>query len=254
MHQITAISTITGANRHVFKRAILQSPAFFPVGDNINPEKTYDNYLEAAGNAQDLEELRALPPNDARVVRANALTIQAAPYGQFVYGPVVDGYYVTSLPGRLLRDGHWDHDVEIMVGYNSNEGLLFTPPYIQSDAMFEQYIRQVFPEAKDEIISYITDTLYPSPGEGATPREKISRLNEALGAAAVACNTYYLNKAADNGTYSYMFSVYPGLHGQDIPYMVSLNLSPFSPFSSSCPLLSPPSDPSTFPYRALTRP
>jgi carboxylesterase type B len=32
------------------------------------------------------------------------------------------------------------------------------------------------------------------------------------------CNTFWLDKAFNNQTYSYLFSVYPGLHGQDVPY------------------------------------
>lgn len=32
------------------------------------------------------------------------------------------------------------------------------------------------------------------------------------------CNTFYLDKAYGNNTYSYLFAVPPGTHGQDIPY------------------------------------
>ena len=32
------------------------------------------------------------------------------------------------------------------------------------------------------------------------------------------CNTFYLDKAYGNQTYSYLFAVPPGYHGQDIPY------------------------------------
>lgn len=33
-----------------------------------------------------------------------------------------------------------------------------------------------------------------------------------------ACNTFYLDKAYGNDTYSYFFTVPPALHGEDIPY------------------------------------
>ena len=32
------------------------------------------------------------------------------------------------------------------------------------------------------------------------------------------CNTYYLDRAYKNETYSYEFSILPALHGQDVPY------------------------------------
>jgi carboxylesterase type B len=32
------------------------------------------------------------------------------------------------------------------------------------------------------------------------------------------CNTYYFDKAFNNQTYSYFFTIPPALHGEDIPY------------------------------------
>ena len=32
------------------------------------------------------------------------------------------------------------------------------------------------------------------------------------------CNTFYLDKAFDNQTYAYQFSVPPGVHGEDVAY------------------------------------
>lgn len=33
-----------------------------------------------------------------------------------------------------------------------------------------------------------------------------------------SCNTYYLDRAFQNQTFAYQFSVPPALHGQDVPY------------------------------------
>lgn len=37
-------------------------------------------------------------------------------------------------------------------------------------------------------------------------------------ASVFTCNTFYLDKAFANKTYSYLFSVPPATHGEDIPY------------------------------------
>ncbi|MCJ1475369.1 hypothetical protein MMC13_004031 [Lambiella insularis] len=223
LHQITAsgaLSEDTGAQ--LFHRAILQSPAFFPVADNVQPDSAYLKFLTAVREDVHLtlEDLRSLPEDDEALIYANRVTIQRAPYGQFVYGPVVDGWVVSDLPGRLLREDHFDHGVQVMVGYNSNEGLLFTPPYVQDDAGFEEYIRTAFPMAVDDVIDHIKE-MYPpvTEDEDTTARDRIQRLSNALGAAAVACNTYYLNDAFANATYSYMFSLYPGFHSEGLPYI-----------------------------------
>ena len=34
----------------------------------------------------------------------------------------------------------------------------------------------------------------------------------------LACNAFYLDKAFDNNTYAYYFSIPPSLHGEDVPY------------------------------------
>lgn len=40
----------------------------------------------------------------------------------------------------------------------------------------------------------------------------------AVSEISFTCNTFYLDKAYANNTYSYLFSVPPALHGSDVPY------------------------------------
>jgi carboxylesterase type B len=39
-----------------------------------------------------------------------------------------------------------------------------------------------------------------------------------MGHSSFTCNTFYLDKAYKNNTYSYFFSVPPALHGEDVAY------------------------------------
>lgn len=118
------------------------------------------------------------------------------------------------MPGKLLLDGNFNHDLNIMVGHNLDEGLLFTDPFVNTSAAFDAFQRTAFPAATDAALDYITNTLYPA---SAFP-DTIARSALELSELSFTCNTRFLDLAFGNKTYSYYFAIPPGLHGMDIPY------------------------------------
>jgi len=58
------------------------------------------------------------------------------------------------------------------------------------------------------------DSIYPI---SAFPNQ-IARAVKLVSEAIFTCNTFYLDKAYGNNTYSYLFAVPPATHGQDISY------------------------------------
>ena len=89
------------------------------------------------------------------------------------------------------------------------------------------------------ILNYVANTLYPPVFDGSQAQGYTDQI--ARGAALASelyvqiyharlaqntdsldssftCNTFYLDKAFGNQTYSYFFTIPPALHGQDIPY------------------------------------
>ena len=48
---------------------------------------------------------------------ANRKMVEASPWGQFIFGPAVDGSYVQDLPGRALLNGHYVKDIQILIGH-----------------------------------------------------------------------------------------------------------------------------------------
>lgn len=92
-----------------------------------------------------------------------------AEYGTFVYGPTVDGNFVPHLPGELLLHGQFDKSVRVMVGHNSNEGLIFTSPFVQNNSAFEDSLIKLEPtlRAWPEVVDYITEVLYPPVFDGS---------------------------------------------------------------------------------------
>ena len=229
MHQITAYGGRKGPVP--FAQALPQSPGWTPLVSNQQQEQTYKDFLSYA-NVTDLAAAREL--SSAQVMLANAQQVGAADYGQFVYGPTVDGDFVPTLPGVALLHGQFPKNLKIMVGHNANEvrssesyrtqryiltfvqGLLFTSPFVSDDASFTNFLQTALPSLRGlpSVSDYITQELYPA---DAFP-DQIARAAALISEAIFTCNTYYLNTAYNNNTYAYLFNIPPALHGQDIPY------------------------------------
>ena len=223
LHHITAHGGLGDAPP--FQRAILQSPAFFPQPEPTQQLEAYEKLLNATGT-HSLRELRGL--NSTDLILANSKVVQRSNYGQFTFGPVIDGFYVPALPGVSLHEGHYHRNIDIMTAYNELEGLLFTPPYIQTNESFRAYLHSVFPAAPDSAIERIEE-LYPprKPGLIGEAAARINRLAQALGDAAVNCNTHYLQSAVaeyepNRIGRGYYFAVPGAIHSLDVFYTVSL--------------------------------
>jgi len=211
MHQITAYG---GVEEAPFQQAVPQSPAWQPLVSNQQQEQIFNTYLQYA-NISDLAEGRQANSTVLRI--ASARQIQNATYGQFVFGPAVDGVFAPQLPGQLLARGQFSKNVRVMVGHNANEGILFTPPVLNlSNVVFREQIEGAFPTtaAWPSVIDYIENELYPI-GDYS---DNIARASQLIAESTFTCNTFYLDKAFNNQTYSYLFAVPPGTHGEDIPY------------------------------------
>lgn len=187
---------------------------------NSVQEQNFNNYLKLL-NVTTLEEARKLPFSDLQT--ANVKQVGAAPYGSFIYGPAVDGDFVPAMPGELLLHGQFDKTIRVMAGHNEDEGLLFTPPFIQNDTAFEAFVLQSLPSIKavPSALEYITKTLYPPVFDGTQAQnytDQIGRAAAFISEGVFTCNTHYLDKAYKNETYAYFFTVPPALHGFDVPY------------------------------------
>lgn len=215
MHQITAYGGTKG--KVPFQQAIPQSPGWWPSQSNVQTESTYQAFLRLT-NTSSLAELRALPSE--ALIRANAQQVAyESAWGQFTYGPVVDGNFVPLQPGQLLAQGKFDKDIRVMVGHNADEGAFFTPPYIQSDETLQSHLRTVFPATTQQTIDHVTKTLYPPVFDGSHPyRDQYFRADLIISEGIFTCNTNYLSTAYGNKTYCYLFAVSPALHAQDTSY------------------------------------
>lgn len=218
MHQLTAFGGLQGPAP--FAGAVPQSPGFFPVVSPAAEESIFNDFL-ALLNVSTLAEARKLP--SSAIIAANAQQVYSAAYGQFVYGPSVDGDFVPALPGQLLARGQFDKNVTVMTGHNANEGLLFTSPFINNNSALDTYLLTSFPALNymPETLNYITQVLYPPIFDGSQAQNytsQIGRVDAIISEFVFTCNAVYINKAYNNQTHAYLFDVPPSLHGQDVAY------------------------------------
>ncbi len=221
MHHITSYG---GKGTVPFQQAIPQSPAF-QVMVPLQQTEVFDSVLKVASaitntSITTVSELRALPFAILELV--NSYLVTNSMYGTFTFGPVIDPTpfsYVPDIPARLLTEGKF-HNVSITVGHNSNEGLLFTPPYVQTQALFNTTLAMLFPSANTSTLSYIDTVLYPPVYDGSYGYlNPIGRTDQLLSDLIVGCNAVALASALESSpSYAYYFSVGTGLHGEDVPY------------------------------------
>lgn len=217
MHQITAFGGLKGPAP--FQQAVLQSPAFQNIVSNLQQETAFDTFLSLL-NASTIEQARQLP--SSTLIAANIIQVANSSYGDYMYGPVVDGLFAPAIPGKLLLQGSYDHSLTLMLGHNADEGLLFTNPAITNDTTFNAFILSAFPTISPSISEYVEDVLYPPSMSGTLGTtgysDETGRVVLSTSESTFTCNTFYLDKAFDNQTYAYQFSVPPALHGQDVAY------------------------------------
>lgn len=156
MHQITAFGGNKGPAP--FQQAVLQSPGFQNLPSYYQQEQTFNTFLNLT-NVSTIEEARKLPYSTLQM--ANVIQVGNSSYGQFTYGPAVDGLIAPAIPGKLLLQGSFDKNLKIMVGHNADEGFLFSSPYVTNDTTFNQYVQAAFPTIQPAVASYLENTLYP---------------------------------------------------------------------------------------------
>jgi carboxylesterase type B len=111
-------------------------------------------------NVTSIEQARQLP--STAVILANAQQVGASAYGEFTYGPVVDGIFVPQLPSILFNAGQFVKNITVMDSHTLSEGPLFTPANVRTDDQLEAFISSRNPAIPAQLVSYIVDV-------GATP-------------------------------------------------------------------------------------
>jgi cholinesterase len=231
MHQITAYGGMKGPVP--FQQAILQSAAWLPSPSPSIQESIFQSFLDTAG-VSTLQEARGLSTEALQL--ANYIMVGEAPYGDFLFSkffrllhigrtdyitdPGIDGSFVPQLPGQLLLHGGYDQSLRVMAGHQVNEGFALTTPFLPNDEAFKENIILVsFNDASNDTIDLLMNTYYPAPADGQYDLlGQIARGRDLVTEALFTCNANYITRAFGANSYSYVFSVPPSIHAQDLPY------------------------------------
>ncbi|KAF3917832.1 Acetylcholinesterase [Dactylellina cionopaga] len=199
----------------LFKRAILQSPAWLPQFDPGQLETQYASFAARAGCAgQGLACLRS--QSTAMIDQASRGVIMAQPYGTFGFGPAVDNVFIRDLPNmEFSRGNYWKGLDSVMVGHTANEGFLFTSTAPSTNRDVSAVISNTFSNATADTVNRILN-IYPTPGLFKKYFTNYLRAADLIGQFVVTCNSRFIAEAYPGKTYSYQFSVIPGIHAEDI--------------------------------------
>lgn len=203
MHQITAYGGLKGPVP--FQQAIPQSPGFQPFVSNQQQEEIFNGYL-ALLNVTTVDGARSLPYTQLQT--ANIIQVGLSSYGDFTYGPTVDGKFVPALPGELLLHGQYDKTLKLMLGHNADEvskfsilemllpltilqGLLFTSPFMQNTSAIAEALQTNFPtiRAWPQVLEYILNTLYPPIFDGSQAQGYTNQIARAAALTSEAIFT-----------------------------------------------------------------
>lgn len=145
--------------------------------------------------------------------------LRDTPYGTFSFGPTIDGDFVPSGPAVSLRDGRFDPNVTILIGHNSDEGVLFTPPNATDASTFAASVLALHPSMTPENLDYVSNTLYPAVFDGTYGyTDPYRRTSNMRADAIIVCKKLPVLSAYQTNAYSYQFSLPPSLHGVDLEY------------------------------------
>ncbi|QGI94780.1 hypothetical protein CEK26_007849 [Fusarium fujikuroi] len=202
--------------RTLFQRAIPQSTGWVHIADDKLENDVVDKFL-ALAKVSDLEAARKLSTED--VQKANRLLISNSAWGTSTAGPFVDGLYVPENPDKLFAEGRHIQNVDLLIGFNEDEGLIFTSPESSDDAGYRKFLESTYSNASPETLDHIEKTLYPPVFDGShgytnqTDRASITKAESEF-----TCKYGYLQAAYGSRAKSYRFNVYPGLHGSEMHY------------------------------------
>ncbi|KAF2663546.1 alpha/beta-hydrolase [Microthyrium microscopicum] len=212
LHQITAFG---GDADTLFSQAIVQSPGFLPM---VQPQKLEDNlqtFLNLSG-VSSIEEARKLPSE--KLVAANFQMVTYSSYGSFTFGPTIDHNFVQTLPALALKNGDFDDDIRLLIGHNSDEGLIFASASTVNASVFPINVVASAPTLSQEDLDFIDNKLYPAVFDGSAGwPDDVMRSATFAADIGFLCNAYALGKYTKDA-YMYEFGVYPALHGTDIQY------------------------------------
>ncbi|GME42638.1 hypothetical protein GTA08_BOTSDO12124 [Neofusicoccum parvum] len=214
LHQITAFG---GTQDPLFKRAILQSPAFDFKWDRAGSmERQFQNFTLAAGCAgQGVDCLRKA---SAEVLKSANDDCSFTPYAERgAYQPAADGNFVRQIAPLELRSGnYWKGLESVILSHVKDEASSFVDKNVRTDQDFNRYVEYYF---LVDGVPRLVEAQYPGvDSENSTYDSEGDRLRDMLAGNRFVCNVRYLADALapETKVWNLQYSAPPGTHGADV--------------------------------------
>ncbi|KAN0065949.1 hypothetical protein ACQY0O_001083 [Thecaphora frezii] len=229
----------------LFHNVIASSP-YLPTQyrySDVQPTQTYYAFAQRVGCRTDvafansdksLFDCLVHADTEALQEASNQVT-QSGVFGAWAVAPVTDGVLVADVPSRQLQAKRVNGR-NLFVGNNGEEGSLFVPTNIRSEADVERWLRAAYPlMSRDNTTAVLrhypwSDAAavpYATKGDAGLTASSVdstatgsqARANNIYAEATFVCPSYWLAEAYEGEgrkAYRWQYSVAPAFHGEDL--------------------------------------
>ncbi|KAF2102205.1 alpha/beta-hydrolase [Rhizodiscina lignyota] len=209
-----------GAADPPFRAAIAERPWWQPYHDDAALERQYDELLQAS-DCHDLQCLRSLPADELALATQTSYilgyTAKNYGYGDFYYGPTVDGTVVRDLPSNEYKQGHFTK-VPLITDREGFEGYTFSNLSESTAAEETADLESLFPGWTPSFLKRLY-SLYPRSDFNSTFFQRQTIFGDFI----ISCPTYYMATAVSDykPTYKMIFDAGTEMHGATQPYLLA---------------------------------
>ncbi|KAF7918536.1 uncharacterized protein EAE98_009779 [Botrytis deweyae] len=221
LHHLTAYGGQKGA---LFQRAISLSGGWQPITDQTTAESTFREFMTKYNGVSTLADLRDLRKvSEAQMMEANLQQIQNAPPGSFLYNPTAWGDFAPESPAKLLKNGEFLHDVQLILSHVFNEGGQFAKSFEDQGTTVPGFLDLAFPNVTKDEKEWILETYH----SGYNDAEDVAMI---IGDATFRCHVTYTSDAKSDQVWRQRWNtVHSRSHGGDLLYLF---YQPFVPVAS----------------------
>ncbi|GAB7354780.1 hypothetical protein MBLNU459_g5178t1 [Dothideomycetes sp. NU459] len=214
-----------GVSNPPFRAVVAEYPWWQPFHNNSVLQKQFSLLLSTT-SCSSLSCLRSVP-FDILVNASQATYVLGYAngdygFGDFFYGPYVDGLVIRNLPSHEFKTGHFTK-VPLLTNREGYEGVIFSNASEKNVAMETADLQTLFPFAKQSFFNRLYQ-LYPASNFNSTFYQRAQLFGDFI----IACPTYYMASAVSDWglpAYKLIFDAGTELHGSLGAFTETVNLA-----------------------------
>ncbi|TAQ88709.1 hypothetical protein B7494_g2955 [Chlorociboria aeruginascens] len=209
-----------------FRAAIAEYPWWQPYHNETVLESQYRQLLQET-SCTDLNCLRHVP--ESNLVAASQATYtdgylgdvstgdpQIYGFGDFYYGPSIDGIIIPDLPSKMFLEGRFAK-VPYLTDREGYEGVVFSNPLLSTMSQVDSDLKEVWPQAPQTFFDALFE-LYPATAYNSSFYQRAAIFGDAF----ISCPSYQTATAlarAGQPTWKMIFDAGSEVHGATAPFL-----------------------------------